>query len=94
MAGIETGKFWVDLLKKVAAIVLKRASPDRPVKKHQHVVPCDEGWAVKGAGNKTYTAVFDTQEKAIARARRLARQYGTDVVIHRRDGSIRDRVSP
>ncbi|MCB9291452.1 MAG: DUF2188 domain-containing protein [Lewinellaceae bacterium] len=65
----------------------------RPPTHNQHVVPHPEGWAVKGEGNERYTAVFDYQEDAIGRARDIARNYGADVIIHRKDGSIRDRIS-
>ena len=60
---------------------------------NQHVVPHDDGWAVKGAGNERYTAVYRTQSEAIERAREIAINYGSDVIIHRSDGSIRDRMS-
>lgn len=94
MADIRTTNFWTDLLKKVLAILLKRAgarvSPDTH---HQHVVPHPEGWAVKGEGNDRYTAVYEYQDDAIDRAREIAENYGSDVIIHRADGSIRDRRS-
>ena len=60
---------------------------------HQHVVPHEEGWAVKGEGNERYTGVFDTQKRAIRRAREIAENYGSDVIVHGRDGAIRDRYS-
>lgn len=37
--------------------------------KNQHVVPHQDGWAVKGAGNKRATSVHDTQQQAIDAAR-------------------------
>ena len=33
--------------------------------KNQHVVPHQDGWAVKGAGNQRATSVHDTQQQAI-----------------------------
>ncbi len=60
---------------------------------NQHVVPHPEGWAVKGAGNEKYTAVYDRQDEAIERARDIAINYRSSVIIHRKDGTIRDRMS-
>lgn len=57
----------------------------------QHVVPHERGWAVRGEGNVRATSVHDTQQQAIEVARRIARNQRADVVIHRADGSIRER---
>lgn len=40
--------------------------------KNQHVTKHENGWQVKGAGNSKATQVFDTQAKAIQRAREIA----------------------
>ena len=61
--------------------------------KNQHVVPHPKGWAVKGDGNQRATRVADTQQRALTIARRIARNQGGDVVIHGRDGKIRDKDS-
>jgi uncharacterized protein YdaT len=61
---------------------------------HQHVVKRPDGWAVKGEGNSRYTARgIGTQEEARQRAERVARNKGSDVIIHRPNGQIRDRDS-
>ncbi len=39
--------------------------------KNQHIVPRGDGWAVRGAGSQRATGVFDTQRKAIGRAREI-----------------------
>lgn len=94
MADLRQSRFWTGLLKKIFRILLKRAGVrTRPATRHQHVVPHPDGWAVKGEGNERYTAVYDYQDDAIDRAREIARNYGTDVIIHRQDGTIRDRIS-
>lgn len=59
----------------------------------QHVVPHPDGWAVKGEGNKRASSVQDTQEQAIRDARKIAENQGSEVVIHRRNGQIRDSDS-
>ena len=62
-------------------------------KRNQHVVPRDERWAVQGAGADRATVVVDTQREAAERAREIARKQGTEVLIHGRDGRIRERDS-
>lgn len=91
MSDIRESRFWTDLLKKVLRIVFKNVSSTRP--KHQHVVPHSEGWAVKGEGNERVTGVFDRQEDAIERAREIAINYRSSVIIHRKDGTIRESMS-
>jgi hypothetical protein len=59
-------------------------------KKPQHVVPHPNGWAVKGAGNNRATSVHPTQREATEAARDIAKRQGSEVVIHRPDGRIRD----
>jgi uncharacterized protein YdaT len=61
--------------------------------KDQHVVPHEDGWAVRGEGNQRVTSVHDTQGEATERAREIARNQRSEVVIHRRDGTIRDSDS-
>ncbi len=57
-----------------------------------HVVPLEGHWAVKREGNERSSSTHDTQKDAIESARNLARD-GDDLVIHRPDGTIRDRVT-
>lgn len=58
-------------------------------KKNQHVVPHEEGWAVKGAGNSRATNVYPTQREAIHRAEEIARNQGSDTKVHGTNGQIR-----
>lgn len=60
---------------------------------NQHVVKRPEGWAVRGEGNSRDTAVRPTQREAIDTARGIARNQGSEVVIHDRGGRIRDKDS-
>ncbi|MBX3644248.1 MAG: DUF2188 domain-containing protein [Rubrivivax sp.] len=62
-------------------------------RKNQHVVPHGDAWAVKGAGNKRATSLHPTQGQAEATARRIAQNQGSELVIHRPDGRIRDKDS-
>jgi len=61
--------------------------------KNQHVVPKAGKWAVKGEGNSKSTKDFDTQKEAIAHAREIAINQESEVVIHRKNGQIRDKDS-
>ncbi len=45
--------------------------------KNQHIVPHDEGWAVRGEGNSRATSVHDTQREAIEHGREIARNQGS-----------------
>lgn len=62
-------------------------------RRNQHVVPHPEGWAVKPAKGQRASSVHETQRDAIDRAREIARNQGTELFIHRRDGRIRERDS-
>ena len=61
--------------------------------KNQHVVPHEGNWAVRGEGNSKVTSQHPTQGKAEAAAREIARNQQSEVVIHRPDGTIRDKDS-
>jgi len=63
------------------------------MKKNQHVVRKENGWAVRGAGNKKATKITRTQKEAIEAAREIAKNQKSEVVIHGRDGKIRDKDS-
>ena len=61
--------------------------------KDQHVVPHANGWAVRGAGNVRATTVHQTQAEAISRARGIAQNLQSELLIHGRNGQIRERDS-
>jgi Uncharacterized protein conserved in bacteria (DUF2188) len=61
--------------------------------KNQHVVRGEDGWAVRGEGNSRDTSHHRTQALAIDAARDIARDQRSEVVIHDRQGRIRDRDS-
>ncbi|MGO4302152.1 DUF2188 domain-containing protein [Cupriavidus sp. RAF12] len=57
-----------------------------------HVVPAGDGWAVEApAGGKR--AVFATQEEAINAGTERAKAEKVELLIHGRDGQIRERNS-
>ncbi len=61
--------------------------------KSQHVVPRDGQWAVRGEGNERDTKRFRTQKDAVDAATRIAKNKHAEVLIHGRDGRIRERNS-
>lgn len=60
---------------------------------HQHVVPYEEGWAVRREGNKRITSKHRKQSTAIKNAKTIAKRRKADVIIHRATGGIRDRIN-
>lgn len=62
-------------------------------KKNVHVVKHDDGWAVKKEGNERASSVHPTQQQAIDVGRDAAKAERSELVIHGRDGKIRDKDS-
>jgi hypothetical protein len=63
-------------------------------RKNQHVVPTPKGnWGVRGEGNSKITKETSTQAQAIEIARDIAKNQQSEVVIHGKDGIIRDKDS-
>lgn len=56
------------------------------------VAPKSNGWMVRRVGSDRIR-VFDTQADAVAAATKTARNSHSEVVIKRKDGTIRDKVS-
>ena len=61
--------------------------------KNQHVVPREEGWAVRGEGNTRDTSLHRTQAEAERAAREIAINQKSEVLIHGENGRIRERNS-
>jgi len=62
-------------------------------RRNQHVVPLGNGWAVKPAGVARVTVITTKQSEAISYARNIAQKSHSDLIIHRRNGKIRERSS-
>lgn len=59
-----------------------------------HVVPHDEGWAVKLEGVSTPEGEYATKGEAVKEARNRAKaQEPSRLVVHRQDGTIQDSFS-
>jgi hypothetical protein len=61
--------------------------------KNQHVTPRQENWQVKGAGNSKATVVTTTQKEAITIARGIAKNQSSELLIHGKNGQIRQKDS-
>lgn len=61
---------------------------------NQWVSPRNNGkWGVHREGNSRDTNVFDTQAEAIARAREIAINQQSEVIVQGRNGRIRSKDS-
>lgn len=58
-----------------------------------HVVPQGDRWVVREEGREAPLSMHRTQRDAVGAAEPIARWNRSDVVIHRPDGTIRDRDS-
>lgn len=59
--------------------------------KNQHVVPRGNRWAVVGEGNGRASSIHDRQSDAAEAARSTAIREGSEVLVHGRNGQIRER---
>ncbi|MCA1010232.1 DUF2188 domain-containing protein [Halobacillus halophilus] len=59
--------------------------------KGEHVVPHEDGWAVQAEDAKKPSNVYEKKEEAVSRAKEVAENKGTQVIIHKKDGSIQER---
>lgn len=87
------GRSWLHILIELISTFLdssRRANRKRTW--HQHVVPYQDGWAVRREGNQRITSKHRKQSTAIHKAETLARKYKADVIIHSANGTIRDRI--
>ena len=65
----------------------------KAIKEGQHVVPSVDGWKVKKANSERATKKFDTQKQAISFAMEVAKNQKTELLIHGKDGKIRNKNS-
>ncbi|MFD1162569.1 MULTISPECIES: DUF2188 domain-containing protein [Hwangdonia] len=83
---------WLQIIKELVEAYFK-SSKKTTRTWHQHVVPYDEGWAVRREGNKRITSKHRKQSTAINKAKTIAKRRKADVIIHRASGGIRERIS-
>lgn len=83
--------FWTDLFKKIISIIFKNNFKQKTG--NLHVVPHEGDWAIKVENEDKYLGIFATQDEAIEAAKDRAYRKRVSVIIHRKDGGIRDRVN-
>ena len=87
-------KSWLRLLVEILEAFFESSrSANKKRTWHQHVVPYEDGWAVRREGNKRVTSKHRKQSTAIRKAKTLAKKHKADVIIHRASGGIRERIS-
>lgn len=58
-------------------------------RKSHHIVPDPSGgWNVKKGGAERATRHFDTKQDAVDHGRKVSQNQGSELVIHRKDGTI------
>lgn len=65
-------------------------NPER-LEEGEHVVAQENGWAVKSSGAKQASNVYETKDKAVKRAKEIAKNKGTSVTIYKQDGSVQEK---
>ncbi|WP_347861367.1 DUF2188 domain-containing protein [Salimicrobium sp. PL1-032A] len=59
----------------------------------EHVLSHERGWAVKAQDAKQPSDVYERKEDAVERAKEIAENKSTNVIIHRKDGTIQQNIS-
>jgi hypothetical protein len=65
----------------------------RPGQTAYHVIPSKDGWAIRRSGSAKGLAQFASKVEAVRSARASARRERTALVVHGRDGSVREFVT-
>lgn len=87
-------KSWTEALLEIFRVILEAFGKKNTKRTwHQHVVPYEDGWAVRREGNKRITSKHRKQSTATRKAKTIAKRKKADVIIHRESGGIRDRIS-
>lgn len=81
----------VDIVVDVVGKIRKLAPKQQSVA--YHVLPHDGRWAIRRQGAQRVSSTYKTQREAIGIARERARKQRGELVVHARDGSVRNRDS-
>ena len=76
---------------RTASVNKKRGSPtQQPDSVKYHIIPTQDGeWRVKRTGAERADSVHETKDKAVGRARDLAKEQTIgQVIVHKKDGSV------
>lgn len=61
--------------------------------KSHHVVPSSGGWSVKKGGAERASKHFDTKEAAVRYGTTVSKNAGSELYIHKKDGTIERKDS-
>lgn len=61
--------------------------------KNIHVVPHDDGWAIKKEGNQRASSICDTKKEAQKIATEFAKSEKSELIVHNKDGKISTKNS-
>lgn len=59
----------------------------------QHVIPHENGWAVKSANKEKADYIFPLKQFALTQARLIAQKFQTKLVIFKKDGTLQHTIS-
>lgn len=95
MANSNSKRTWIKAIQQLIVAILQALGHSSAMKRtwHQHVVPYEDGWAVRREGNKRISSNHRKQSTAIRKAKTIAKRKKADVIIHRESGRIRERIS-
>ena len=62
------------------------------MKHNLHIVPHEDGWAIRLSGTDKPLSIHDTQQAAIEASIEVAEDDECNVVVHRRDGTFRNVI--
>ena len=71
----------------------KSSARKRSASKNIHVVLHSEGWVVRSEGSTRVDSHHETRREAVEAARTRAESDAATLVIHRRDGRVKERIS-
>ena len=57
-------------------------------RKEYHVVPHENGWAVKKNNASKSSACISTKSDAVSKAKELSKNSGSEMVVHGKNGKI------
>ena len=60
------------------------------MRQDEHIVPREEGWAVKVAGGEKASKIFPTRVEAIDYAKEIAQKHNVCMVVHDEEGKFED----
>lgn len=67
---------------------MSKKSTSRKGSDRIHVISRSSGWAVKKERRNRASKVYGSKVEAVRGAQKMAKRGGSDVIVHRRDGSI------